>query len=349
MTTQGPDAPDGPEAHASSEGLKLRARQQPVMAAALAAGALLLGAIADRLRRTGIPTELILAGTLGLSMAAQLALLLGLPVPSHLAWIIIAAAGAATVLSFAILAQYFPKEVSGRANAALGVLHVGAAFALQSLAGLIIAQWPQTDGHYPAEAHEAAMAVGIGLQLVSLGWFLTAPHRRPQTSMTDAVTRMLGLEQAPVLVPAGYKIALSAWTQHVEHTRRQAKAWRLAAAASVVLCVGLAASLSLTWPRPAIALHVMESSSSARADRFADLTNATSSVGGPNLLQPVHLAEAVPLGPELHRAGMHWPGTVAIGALVERIGHALVSLARAFFMDHRYVTTAESIVALWTR
>jgi hypothetical protein len=35
------------------------------MVAALEAAALLLGAIADRLRRTGIPTELILAGTLG--------------------------------------------------------------------------------------------------------------------------------------------------------------------------------------------------------------------------------------------------------------------------------------------
>jgi hypothetical protein len=36
------------------------------------------------------------------------------------------------VLSFAALAQYFPREVSGRANAALGVLNMGTAFALQS-------------------------------------------------------------------------------------------------------------------------------------------------------------------------------------------------------------------------
>jgi predicted MFS family arabinose efflux permease len=261
-----------------------------VMATALAAGALLLGAVADRFRSSGISTELILAAMLGLSMAAQLALLLGLPVPSHLVWIIIAAAGAATVLSFAILAQYFPKEVSGRANAALGVLHVGAAFALQSLAGLIIAQWPLTDGHYPAEAHQAAMAVGLGLQLVSLGWFLTAPRRRSQPSMADAVTRMLGLEQQPVLVPAGYRAALSAWTQHLEHTRRQARAWRLAAAASVVLCAGLAAALSLTLPRPAIALHVMKTTHSAPVIRASLLAETTSSIDGPNLLQPAHFA-----------------------------------------------------------
>jgi MFS family permease len=272
------------------------------IAAALAAAALLLGALADRLRRTGMPTEVILAGTLGLSMAAQLALLLDLPVPSHLVWIIIAAAGAATVLSFAILAQYFPKEASGRANAALGVLHVGAAFTLQSLAGLIIAQWPQTDGHYPAEAHQAAMAVGIGLQLVSLGWFLTAPRRRPQTSMADAVTRMLGLDPPPVLLPAEYRTALSAWTQHVEHARTQASAWRLAAAASVVLCTGLAAALSLMLPRPAIALHVVETGSPAHADRTFVLTDAVNSIGGPNLLHPTHL-DATPPGHGPQTAG----------------------------------------------
>src|SRR5262245_54380377 len=61
-----------------------------LMAAVLAASALLLGVLAERLRRLGLPTELFLAGTLGLSMAAQLALLLGLPVPSHLLFAIIA-------------------------------------------------------------------------------------------------------------------------------------------------------------------------------------------------------------------------------------------------------------------
>jgi hypothetical protein len=121
--------------------------------------------------------------------------------------------------------------------------------------------------------------------------------------MADAVTRMLGLDPPPVLVPAGYRTALSAWTQHVEHTHRQAKAWRLAAAASVVLCGGLTASLSLALPRPAIALHVMETDYSARANRASVLAETTGSIYGPNLLQPVHPAEAVSLAPELPAVG----------------------------------------------
>ena len=43
--------------------------------------------------------------------------------------------------------EYFPKEVSGRANAALNLLHVGGAFVLQSATGLIIEQWPDDERH----------------------------------------------------------------------------------------------------------------------------------------------------------------------------------------------------------
>ena len=153
-----------------------------LMAAVLSASALLLGALAERVRRFGIPTELFLAGTLALSMAAQLALLLGVPVSSRLLFAVIAAAGAASVLSFAVLARYFPKEVAGRANAALGVLNMGAAFGLQSLAGFIIALWPASDGRYPVEAHQAALAIGLALQLAALVWF-AAPRQRPVLSI----------------------------------------------------------------------------------------------------------------------------------------------------------------------
>jgi predicted MFS family arabinose efflux permease len=129
-----------------------------LMAFTVCSSALLLGMLAKWLRRR-VKTELVLACVVGLSMAAQTALVVGCPLPSHLIWSVIAAAGAATVLSFAILTEYFPKEMSGRANAALNLLHVGIAFLLQTTMGLIIAQWPQSDGAYPADAHQTAMAI----------------------------------------------------------------------------------------------------------------------------------------------------------------------------------------------
>jgi MFS family permease len=236
-----------------------------LMAAVLSASALLLGALAERLRRAGISTETFLAGTLVLSMAAQLALLFGLPVSTHLLFATIAAAGSTTVLSFASLARYFPKEVVGRANAALGVLNMGTAFGLQCLAGLVIARWPGDAGHYPAQAHQVALAVGLGLQLVGLAIFLT-PRRRPQPMpMGVAVARALGVDPSiAATLPAPYAAALSAWRKHIVHTRRQATAWRFAAVASMALCVGLGGALSLALIRPAVAFHLVDGSPSAR-------------------------------------------------------------------------------------
>ncbi len=264
-----------------------------IMAVALAGGALLLGSLADRLRRAGVRTELILMSTLALSMSAQLALLLGLPIPSHVPFAVISASGAATVLSFAILAQYFPKEACGRANAALGVLHVGAAFGLQSFAGLIIAQWPAADGHYPAEAHQASMALGLALQVASLAWFLIPKRRRPATHMAHAVARAFGSSVSPVAVlPTPYAKASSACNQHIHQAHRQAKAWRFAAAASMTLCAGLAVSLSLSMSRPAVALHLAAGGIAARAFEDGCLPVRTQHrLDSPCALPLVHRAE----------------------------------------------------------
>ena len=241
-----------------------------LMAAVLAASALLLGALAERLRRAGVSTEVFLAGTLCLSMAAQLALLIGVPVPSHLLFALIAAAGATPVLSFAILARYFPKEVAGRVNAALGVLNMGTAFGLQCLAGVIIAQWPANGGHYPAQAHQVALAIGLGLQLVGLAIFLTPKRRLQPMPMDVAVARTLGVDPSiAATLPAPYAAALSAWRKHIMHTRRQAAAWRFAAVASMALCAGLGGALSLTLVRPAVAFHLVEGSPSTRTSADA--------------------------------------------------------------------------------
>ena len=110
---------------------------------------MLLGVGADRLRRRGIPLSATLAVATGTALIAQLALVLRWPVPAWLPWIAIAAIGAGTVLSYAILSEMFPKSASGRANGALNLLHVTAAFAIQYAIGLVVQQWPAEAGHYP--------------------------------------------------------------------------------------------------------------------------------------------------------------------------------------------------------
>jgi hypothetical protein len=127
--------------------------------------------IADRLRKRGIATEVLLAVFAGLFMLAELSLVLRMPLPSILPWSIVSVVGAATVLSYAIIADYFPIEIVARANGALNLLHFGWAFAVQYGVGLIIGHWAPQDGHYPVAAYQGAFGVSLALQAAALAWF----------------------------------------------------------------------------------------------------------------------------------------------------------------------------------
>ncbi|GLR87736.1 hypothetical protein GCM10007857_44470 [Bradyrhizobium iriomotense] len=151
-----------------------------VMAAALSLGALLLGVLADRLRRYGIGPEALLAIVGLLFIATELAIILRCPMSSYVLWGAVAVVGAATVLSYAILADYFPKELAGRANAALNVFHIGGAFVLQSATGIVLEQWRPVAGHYPAIAYQTAFALNLGLQIVAWIWFSFSWSREPR-------------------------------------------------------------------------------------------------------------------------------------------------------------------------
>src|SRR3954470_11353329 len=116
-------------------------------------------------------------------IAAQLALILRLPLPSYVPWIVVAGGGAGTVLSYASMAEYFPKELAGRANAALNVFHIGGAFVVQYMTGLLVQLWAPIDGHYPEVAYQTAFAFNVGLQIAAAIWFSLTwiPTRRVST------------------------------------------------------------------------------------------------------------------------------------------------------------------------
>jgi MFS family permease len=294
-----------------------------VMAFAVCTSALLLGMAAERLRRRGIKTELVLASVLGGSMAAQTGLILGWPLPSYMLWAVIAAAGAATVLSFAILADYFPKEISGRANAALNILHVGGAFVVQAATGFTIALWPQASGTYPAEAHQTAMAAVLGLQVAAFAWFALPSPRQPVSAMEGLARRLLttGRAQAPV-APLPRALASPVWREHSRIAQRHAAGWRLAAAASAILCIGLTTMLVMPTTGSVIAVHIVEVDHSARAAAQRDHPAVPDLIGGFAGLQPDHRADMAPslsslslvmgwtLRPTIPSTANPWPATV---------------------------------------
>ncbi|MEY9594408.1 MFS family permease [Bradyrhizobium yuanmingense] len=161
-------------------------RQLFIMSIVLSCGALLFGMTVHYVKRRGIGAETVLATVAVLFVAAELALILRVPLPSILPWSVVAIAGTATVVSFAVIADYFPPELAGRANGALNVLHFAWAFLAQYVTGLILEQWTAIDGHRPVQAYQVAFGLNVALQIAALVWF-ALPGRRSITPRMSSV------------------------------------------------------------------------------------------------------------------------------------------------------------------
>jgi MFS family permease len=161
-------------------------RQLFIMSIVLSGGAWLFGVVVHYIRRRGIGAEIILGSVTMLFIAAQLALILRAPLPSTLSWSVIAIVGTATVISFAVIADYFPPELAGRANGAVNVLHFGWAFLAQYATGLILEQWSSIDGHRPVQAYQVAFGLNVALQIAALIWF-ALPWCRSVTSSLNSI------------------------------------------------------------------------------------------------------------------------------------------------------------------
>ncbi|UPT86990.1 MFS transporter [Bradyrhizobium barranii subsp. apii] len=156
------------------------------MSIVLSGGAWLFGTMVHYLKRRGIGAETILAIVAVLFIAAESALVLRAPLPSVLPWSVVAIVGTATVVSFAVIADYFPPELAGRANGALNVLHFGWAFLAQYATGLILEQWSANDGHRPVQAYQVAFSLNVALQIATLIWF-ARPWRRSIASWRSSI------------------------------------------------------------------------------------------------------------------------------------------------------------------
>ncbi|MCK1356291.1 MFS transporter [Bradyrhizobium sp. CW7] len=146
-------------------------RQLFMMSLVLSGGAWLFGTTLHCIRRRRAGAETILGTVALLFIVAQIALILRLPLPSILPWSVVAIVGTATVVSFAVIADYYPPELAGRANGALNVLHFGWAFLAQYATGVVLEQWSTEDGYRSVVAYQVAFGLNVALQVAALAWF----------------------------------------------------------------------------------------------------------------------------------------------------------------------------------
>ncbi|MEQ9255862.1 MAG: MFS transporter [Alphaproteobacteria bacterium] len=141
-----------------------------VMAVAMVAGYLALGALSTHLTRRGYATLHVAAGGMLIFLLVQVGLVLQL---TWLSWpliILFGFFGTAGTLSFAVLAGIFSTDIVGRANTTLNLLIFVGAFAVQAGMGWLIEHWPA--GGYPA-----AFGIVLVLEVAGFAWLLVSPAR----------------------------------------------------------------------------------------------------------------------------------------------------------------------------
>jgi predicted MFS family arabinose efflux permease len=146
-----------------------------LVAAAMVAGYVFLGVLAERLSRMGIAPIQVATGGMGLFMVMLLLVTLQVPLAPAWLWPLFGFFGTSGILVYAVLSQSFASHLSGRANTALNLLVFVAAFGFQWGIGAVVNQWPvSATGGYAPEAYRAAFGVLLLLQLTAIGWYWLA-------------------------------------------------------------------------------------------------------------------------------------------------------------------------------
>lgn len=147
-------------------------------AAAMVAGFLLIGNLASRLARIGIPLTRSLTGGLLMFMLVQLGIALELTRLSLPLWLLFGFFGSSSILAYPLLSQHFPPELSGRVNTSINLLVFSMAFVAQWAIGAIINLWPETaGGGYDPQGYQSAFGLLLLLQTAGYLWFLRGLRR----------------------------------------------------------------------------------------------------------------------------------------------------------------------------
>lgn len=146
-----------------------------MIAAAMIAGFISMGAAAERLSRLGIkPIAVAVAGMMAFMVTLGL-LILEVTAWAQTLWVLFGIFGTTGIIPYAVLSQSFPLHLSGRVNTGVNLLVFICAFAAQWGIGAIINLWPGTaTGGYAPPGYQAGFTMMLCFQVIALLWFCAA-------------------------------------------------------------------------------------------------------------------------------------------------------------------------------
>jgi len=149
-----------------------------MIAAAMVAGFISMGAVAERLSRLGLKPIVIAVAGMTTFMIIQGLLIMELTSWAGTLWVLFGIFGTAGIIPYAVLSQSFPIHLSGRVNTGVNLLVFICAFAAQWGVGAIISLWPGTAaGGYAPPGYQAGFAMMLCFQVISLLWCIAASIR----------------------------------------------------------------------------------------------------------------------------------------------------------------------------
>ncbi len=161
------------------------ARMLLLVAAAMTAGYLLLGILANRLNRAGWNPQTVASLGMLAFVLVQGLIVSGWMPNVHLVWILFGFFGTSGILCYADLSQRFPARLAGRVNTGLNLLVFVVAFTAQWGIGAVINLWPSTTTGYAVPGYQAGFGLMLGLQVIAAVWFLIAGWRERRAAARD--------------------------------------------------------------------------------------------------------------------------------------------------------------------
>ncbi len=142
------------------------------MTGAMITGFVLLGSLASTLSGKGISAFVIATScVVAASIPLVVMILMQGEAPAWACWMAFGFFGSGTILYYAAFSQRFPKQISGRVNAAVNVLVFMGAFLFQWGIGVVIQYWSR-GAAFSIEGYRVAFLGLLVLELLTLLWFL---------------------------------------------------------------------------------------------------------------------------------------------------------------------------------
>jgi MFS family permease len=157
-----------------------------VLGGAFIIGNIGFGMLARVFERRSVSVHFFSGITMMVYVIVQALLAARVPLPAPLLWAAYGAFGGTGILTYAVLASYFPPQMIGRVNTTFTLVIFIGIFAAQIAIGAVLAHWPVVDGHYPAIAHQAVWLGLIVLQLAGAVWYFM-PARSANRTAEPAV------------------------------------------------------------------------------------------------------------------------------------------------------------------